>query len=163
MFPFTYQSTSCEHFDMLSSNLESTSSQIISPAFRHHPREQQHVNPRHPHIQCPPLSVVSFLKNNSLTHMYRFVFVHFVKDSHYAIFRKSGQVFLWKLFNFRQKTYLTLTRANFRLPTCATTVAPFATVNMRSTTFSPSSFTPPCSIMRTASALLDVSPACFNN
>jgi hypothetical protein len=102
MFPFTYQSTSCEHFDMLSSNPRSTSSQIINPAFRNHPFEQPHVNPRHPHIPCPPLSVVKFLKNmcvaTPITGTIAALFVRFVKDSHYAASRKSGQAFLPKNF-----------------------------------------------------------------
>ena len=68
MFPFTYQSTSCEHFDMSSSNLAPTSRAVISHAFRNPPYEESPVNPRHPNTQCPPLSVVKFLKNNFKIH-----------------------------------------------------------------------------------------------
>src|SRR5262245_52739093 len=51
--------------------------------------------------------------------------------------------------------------ANLRLPTWATTVVPDASFNALSATFSPSSFTPPCSIMRAASETLGTSPACL--
>lgn len=80
---------------MLSSNPKSTSSQIINPAFRNHPFRQPPVNPGHLHIPCPPLSVVKFLKNNSTGTLQ---LVRFVEDSHYAAFRKRGQVFLPNIF-----------------------------------------------------------------
>src|SRR5262249_54376389 len=40
------------------------------------------------------------------------------------------------------------TRANLRLPTWITTVVPCFSFSVRSASFSPSIFTPPCSIMR---------------
>jgi hypothetical protein len=125
---------------MLSSNPKLTSSQIINPAFRNHPLRQPLVNPGHLHIPCPPLSVVKFLKNNSTSTLQ---LVRFVEDSHYASFCKHGQAFLPNIFTPGEKTYLSVTRANRRLPTCATTVAPLAIVSALSLTFSPSSLTPP--------------------
>src|SRR5687767_2317869 len=59
--------------------------------------------------------------------------------------------------------HLTVMRANLRLPTCAMTVRPAGTLRLLSETRSPSSLTPPCSIMRCASVVLGVRLACFNN
>ena len=58
MFPFTYQSTSCEHFDMLSSNLESTFLRSYQPRIPQSPRRaitRQYKAPSHsvpPFIGC---------------------------------------------------------------------------------------------------------------
>src|SRR5688572_28426453 len=59
--------------------------------------------------------------------------------------------------------HLIVILANLRLPTCATTVRPAGIFKALSDTRSPSSLTPPCSIMRCASVVLGVKPACFNN
>ena len=53
------------------------------------------------------------------------------------------------------------TRANLRLPTWITKGPPTGNLRPLSLTFSPSSLTPPCSIMRSASEVLAVRPACL--
>ena len=52
--------------------------------------------------------------------------------------------------------------ANFRLPTCTTAVSPRLSLSALSPTFSPFNLTPPCSIMRNASVVLAVNPACLS-
>ena len=53
------------------------------------------------------------------------------------------------------------TRANLRFPTWMTNGPPVDNLRALSLTLSPLSFTPPCSIMRIASDVLAVSPACL--
>ena len=87
---------------MSSSNPKSTSSQIISPAFCNHARASPLVDPGHPHIPCPPLSVVKFLKSMCVATPTTGTFValraHFLMDSYYAAFGKHGQAFLPNIF-----------------------------------------------------------------
>src|SRR5574340_686308 len=58
--------------------------------------------------------------------------------------------------------YASMTRANLRLPTCSTTCSPRCTIAALSVTRSPFARTPPWSIMRSASDVLEVRPACFS-
>src|SRR6185436_6649809 len=59
-------------------------------------------------------------------------------------------------------SHLMVMRANLRLPTCATTVRPAGTLRPLSDTRSPSSLTPPCSIMRCASEVLGTRFVCLS-
>src|SRR5260221_4000491 len=55
--------------------------------------------------------------------------------------------------------HFTVTRANFRLPTCTVSVLPAGSRKLRSVTRSPSILTPPCSMARAASDVLAASCA----
>src|SRR5262249_53419805 len=59
--------------------------------------------------------------------------------------------------------HLRVILAAFRFPTWITNVFPFGSLRPRSETFSPSPFTPPCSITRLASEALGASPACLSS
>src|SRR3954468_24828810 len=63
--------------------------------------------------------------------------------------------------DFSSADHDSTTRANFRFPTWITKGPPADNLRVLSLTFAPSSLTPPCSIMRIASDVLDVSPDCL--
>ena len=149
---------------MLSSNPAFTSNQVISLAF-HQPAPL--TAPASPSTQGtqstqrPLLSIVLVFKERSPRHTYcsfrafrgGFALCSLTETRSRPFAKKSAR---------EAKNYWTVTRANLRLPTCATTVLPLVIVSALSVTFSPSSLTPPCSIMRTASAVLGVRPDCLS-
>ncbi len=62
---------------------------------------------------------------------------------------------------FSSGSQLMVTRANFRLPACTTTVLPAGTTRPLSPTTSPSTFNPRWAIRRSASEVDSTTPACF--
>ena len=157
---------------MLSSNPAFTSSQVISPAFHQPAPLTAPANPSTQGTQStqrPHLSIVLFLKNDPLQHACCYstrllLVLRFSRRIHIMLLRRiTVKPFCEKSCLSTEKNYWTVTRANLRLPTCATTVLPLAIVSALSVTFSPSSLTPPCSIIRCASDVLGVSPACLSN
>ena len=133
---------------MLSSNPAFTSSQVISLAFHQPAPLTAPANPSTQGTQStqrPHLSIVLFLKNDPrnkfvATPTHLLLVSRFSRRIHIMLLcRKTVKPFREKNRLPTEKNYWAVTRANLRLPTCATTVLPLAIVSALSVTFSPSS------------------------
>jgi hypothetical protein len=120
------------------------------PQFQHHPR----LNPQ----ATPSPKTQQTLISKSSTHTYRLLIVkEQVLRGALLLHPRSTKPRIIQTEKDRSSAFAnyiasphepvcnqaTVTRANLRLPTCATTVQPRATFNVLSLIFCPSSFTPP--------------------